>query len=53
MSIPRERKIKLSVLLRARSGTGTASLILYLVVRVVAGNPDARGHMSVGERKEL
>lgn len=48
-----KRRQKLPVLLKAGSETGTASLILYLVVKAVAGNPDARDHMNIGGRKEL
>lgn len=51
VSIP-GRKTRSSVFLKARSGTSTESL-QYLVVKAVAGNLDARDHMSTGGIKEL
>ena len=53
MNILKERRRKLLVLLKARSEAGTALLILYLVVKAVAGNPDARDHINIGGRMEL
>ena len=42
----------MSVFLKPRSGTSTESL-LCLVVKAVAGNSDARDHMSTRGIKEL
>lgn len=53
MNVLKERRRKLLVLLKARSEAGTALLILYLVVKAVAGNPDARDHINIGGRMEL